>query len=411
MVYDDDETASELGQRVIRAARLFDGQNVAPARDPAVLVLGGKITAVGDVGSMPPDVEVIDLGDATLLPGLVDAHVHLAFDASPDPVCRLKAATDDELLEGMRAAARTTVTAGVTTVRDLGDRGYLAVRLRAELAGTPAEGPSVLAAGPPITITRGHCWFLGGEADGPDGMRAAVREHVEHGVDVIKVMASGGQLTEGSRSHVPQYGPTELRVAVREAHRAGLPITAHGHAGQAIADAVAAGFDSIEHCSFFSAAGVEPRPDVIEALASSGTAVSVTLGFLPGGSPPADIAARIPALMALLRQLREYGVTMVVGTDAGIGPPKPHGVLPHGVSALVDRLGWSELDALRAATVVAARVCGVAGRKGRLAPGYEADILAVGGDPTRDISALFDVRAVFREGHPVRLASDAFTAP
>jgi imidazolonepropionase-like amidohydrolase len=385
----------------IRAARLFDGESATLVNDPVVLMDDGRIAGIQSGAPAPEAAKLVDLGDVTLLPGLIDAHVHLAFDAGPDPVGRLADSDDDEVLEGMHTAARTTLAAGVTTVRDLGDRDYLALKLRDELAGEPAGGPEVLAAGPPITTSRGHCWFLGGEADGVDGVRAAVREHVERGVDVIKMMASGGELTDGSHSHVPQYGLAELSAAAEEAHRAGLPITAHAHAGQAIADVVAAGFDSIEHCSFMTEDGVEPRPEVIAALARAGVAVSATLGFLPGFTPPPGIAARIPALMAVLRQLDEAGVTMVCGTDAGIGPPKPHGILPQGVAMLTDVLGWTAVDALRSATSVAARICHVCDRKGRLAAGYDADMVAVAGNPLDDISALLDVQAVVRAGHLV----------
>lgn len=380
---------------------MFDGESATLVNDAVVLMDDGRIVGIQSGAPAPEGVELVDLGDVTLLPGLIDAHVHLAFDAGPDAVGRLMGCDDDEVLDGMHTAARTALGAGVTTVRDLGDRGYLALKLRDELAGEPSAGPEVLAAGPPITTSRGHCWFLGGEADGVDGVRAAVREHVERGVDVIKVMASGGEVTDGSHSHLPQYGLAELRAAADEAHRAGLPITAHAHAGQAIADVVAAGFDSIEHCSFMTEDGVEPRPEVIAALARADIAVSATLGFLPGLAPPPGIVERIPAFMAVLRQLDEAGVTLVCGTDAGIGPPKPHGILPLGVAMLTDVLGWTAVDALRSATSVAARVCHVGDRKGRLVAGYDADILAVAGNPLDDISALHEVRAVIRAGHPV----------
>jgi imidazolonepropionase-like amidohydrolase len=392
----------------IRGARLFDGETMV-TNDPVLLVDGGKIAATAN-GQPPADAtDVIDLGDVTLLPGLIDTHVHLAFDASPDAVDRLTSSTDDELLARMRDAASATLAAGVTTVRDLGDRNYLAVDLRDELATDPTQGPEILAAGPPITTRKGHCWFLGGEADGVEGMRAAVRSHAERGVDVVKVMASGGELTEGSHAHLSQYGLAELRAAVDEAHLAGLPVTAHAHAGQAIADAVAAGFDSIEHCSFMTEDGVEVLPEVVNQVARAGVAVSATLGIRSVMQPPPNIAARIQGFIAGLRQLSEAGVEIVCGTDAGIGPPKPHGILPDAVRMLVEHIGWPTTDALRAVTSVAAHVCRVGDRKGRLAPGFDADILAVAGDPLTDPAALLDVRAVFRAGQLVSLASGGRT--
>lgn len=381
----------------LRGARLFDGVRRLPVRDPVVVMADGLIAGVGSAADVPLGVGIVDLGDVTLLPGLVDAHVHLAFDASSDPVKALDG-TDDEVLAAMRVAASTNLAAGVTTVRDLGDRGYLALRLRDELARDPAAGPRILAAGPPITTARGHCWYLGGEADGAARIRDAVRERAERGADVIKVMASGGELTPGTFSYRPQYGVEELRAAVDEAHRCGLPITAHAHAGDAIANALAAGFDSIEHCSFLAETGIDERPDVIEALGRARMVVSATIAARPDVRLPPRMAAAISDLVKNLDRLVQAGVTLVASSDAGIGPPKPHGVLPYAPGRLVDMIGWSTVDALRAVTSVPAKVCGVDDRVGRLSPGLDADVIAVAGDPLADPNALADVRFVFRQG-------------
>lgn len=172
----------------IRAAALHDGTGAVLA-DPLVVVEDGRIAAVHGAGTQaPPEAQLIDLPGATLLPGLIDTHVHLAFDGGPDPVAALAGRDDDAALAAMAAAALVQLRAGVTTVRDLGDRGYLALRLR----GRTAELlPTIVAAGPPVTTPGGHCHFLGGATAGVDGMRAAVRERVERGVDVITVMAGG----------------------------------------------------------------------------------------------------------------------------------------------------------------------------------------------------------------------------
>lgn len=393
-----------IGMFAIRAARMFDGVSSALVEQPLVLIDGGQIVAVRSGGTPPADAEVIDLGGATLLPGMIDAHTHLAFDASADPVGRLATVNDDELLDGMRAAARSALAAGITTVRDLGDRAYLGVRLRDELAGDPTAGPQVLAAGPPITTTRGHCWFFGGEADGVDGVRAAVRDHVERGVDVIKVMATGGELTPGTHPHLSQYGLDELRAAVEEAHRHGLPITAHAHAGAGIANAVAAGVDMIEHCSFVEADGVRADQEIIDAIARSGVVVGATVGVLPGFTPPPRIAAIVKDFAKLFRQVRESGATIVCSSDAGIGPPKPHDVLPYSVATMIEMDVASADEALRMVTSVAADACRVGDRKGRIAPGFDADLLAVDGDPLTDVGALRQVTAVFRAGQQVPAA-------
>jgi imidazolonepropionase-like amidohydrolase len=386
----------------VRAARLFDGVNSVLVEQPLVLIGQGRVVGLQVGGAPPAEVEVVDLGAVTLLPGLIDAHLHLAFDASDDPVGYLAHAGDGEVLDGMRTAAVKCLAAGITTVRDLGDRGYLALRLREELAARPASGPQVLAAGPPITTRRGHCWFLGGEADGVDGVRAAVRDRAEKGVDVIKVMASGGQMTPGTQSYRAQYGLDELRAAVEEAHRHGLPITAHAHATAAIANAVAAGFDMIEHCSFVTADGVDAPQELIDSIAGAGVIVTQTVGLMPGGTLRMALAGSPAHFIDAVQRLRKAGVPIVCATDGGIAASKPHDVLPYGVAALVNAAGFPPVEALRAVTSVAAQACRLGERKGRIAPGFDADLLAVQGNPLTDIAAMRAVTAVFRAGQRVQ---------
>jgi imidazolonepropionase-like amidohydrolase len=382
----------------IRAARLFDGFTSAPTG--VVVIDAGRIAGLET--AVPAGLDVLDLGDVTLLPGLVDAHTHLIFDAGDNAVGRLDTVDDDGLLDGARVAALTALDAGITTVRDLGDRGYVTLRLRDEFAVEPGSGPEILAAGPPITSPRGHCWFLGGEARGADGVRAAVRERAERGADVIKMMASGGEITPGSRPWEAQFGLEELRAAVSEAHRLGLPITAHAHAAPAIANVAAAGFDSLEHCSFRTPDSAQADPVIIDALVQAGVVISATLGHLPDQPVPPQIVPLIPALSRVFHQVRASGATIVCSSDAGINRAKPHDVLPWGLGEMVDLLGYSTVEALRSATSTAASTCRVGDRKGRIAVGYDADFLAVYGDPVADIAALRSVAAVFRAGHRVR---------
>ncbi|WP_157249203.1 amidohydrolase family protein [Nonomuraea typhae] len=372
----------------LRARRLFDGHELY--EDRVVTIDGDRIAAVSGPGRAD-----LDLGAATLLPGLIDCHVHLAFDAGPDPVAQLDR---PGLATRMRQAAKQHLLAGVTTVRDLGDRDYMALGLGLG----PAEGPEILAAGPPITTSGGHCWWLGGQADGESAVRAAVRERAGKGVHVIKVMVTGGQMTEGSHPHRLQYGPAELTAAVAEAHAAGLPAAAHAHSPQGIAHALRAGFDTIEHCAFWTENSVEPDPRTIAALADSPVVVSMTAGIVPvpGLEVPAEIRARWPKTAGVLRELYAAGVTFVIGSDAGIAPIKPHGLMPHAVRHLVD-LGFQPLDVLRASTSVAAGACRVGARKGRIAPGFDADLLAVAGDPLADVTSLLRPLAVYRMGQKV----------
>jgi imidazolonepropionase-like amidohydrolase len=384
----------------IRADRLFDGTGSRAIAHPVIIVEDGRITSVetGPRAEVPPDAELLDLPGTTLLPGLIDTHVHLCFDASADAVGALAARDDDAVLAAMAEAAAGQLAAGVTTVRDLGDRDYLSIALRGTATGPL---PTIVAAGPPITSAGGHCHFLGGVATGVDGIRAAVREHVERGADVIKVMASGGIMTAGTVTHEAQFSPAELRFLVTDAHRHGLPVTAHAHALSAIVDAVAAGVDGIEHCTFRTADGVHAPDDVVGAIVAQRIAVGATLGLVPveGLVPPAELIRHLPAMLAAVaRLIGERAV--VAGTDAGIAPVKPHGVLPRGLAQLVE-LGMSTAEALCAGTHVAAQVCGSGDRKGRVADGYDADLLAVHGDPLTDIADLLRPAAVLLGGRSV----------
>jgi imidazolonepropionase-like amidohydrolase len=396
-------TATTVTQRrhltAIRAARLFDGTGGGLLPNPTVVLDGRTIVSVGSGAPVPEGATVVDMADATLLPGLVDGHVHLAFDSSPDPVAGLAARDDAEAFAAMTAAARAAARGGVTTVRDLGDRHYLALGVKAAAATDPTL-PEILAAGPPITTPGGHCHFLGESASGVDGVRRAVHEHAERGVDVIKIMASGGNMTPGSRPDQPQYGQAELRAAVDEAHRHHLPITAHAHATQSIVDGLAAGLDGFEHLTFMTADGVDEIPgDVLAALVRQRVTIGMTLGQapVPGAQPPPGMLARRPALLANAQRMRAAGVHMIPGTDAGIAPIKPPDTLRWAVGQF-QALGMSAAEALHTCTARAATALGLGHRKGQLRPGYDADILAVAGDPLTDPAALHQIQAVYVRG-------------
>jgi imidazolonepropionase-like amidohydrolase len=382
--------------RALRGARLFDGERLLA--EPVVAYRDGVIVSVGE--APPPGVAVTDLGDATLLPGLVDAHQHLVFDGSGTLEEQVAGRTDDELRHRARSNARRALAAGITTIRDLGDRSFVTLDLRDD-----PELPTVLAAGPPITVEGGHCWFLGGACRDRAAMLEAVAERARRGCDVVKVMVTGGAMTPTFPMWASQLTVDDLAAVVEAAHAAGLPVAAHCHGVDGIADALEAGVDTIEHCSFFTDGGrSEPAADLIARVAASGIPVSATIGAIPGSTPPPVVAANIALVERAVADLHALGATVVVGTDAGVGPGKPHDVLPNAAIDLV-RMGVAPERALTILTASAAEVCGVGARKGRLAPGYDADVLAVDGDPLRDVSDLRKTRMVTCRGRTIVDAS------
>jgi imidazolonepropionase-like amidohydrolase len=377
----------------LRAASVFDGEHVLDR--PTVLVDGDTIAAAGD--AVPASVPVVDLGAATLLPGLIDCHQHLCFDGNGTLEEQMAGVDDDALIDRARASARRALRGGVTTLRDLGDRSYVTLGLRED-----RSLPTILAAGPPITRAGGHCWFLGGICAGEADLREAVRARAERQCDVVKVMVTGGYGTPTFPMWKTQFSADELRAVVEEAHRAGLPVAAHCHGLAGIEDALDAGVDSIEHCTFYSAqARPEPNEALLQRLAASGVPISLTLGRLPDQPPPPNLAANRPILFGAWRRLHELGATLVAGTDAGIGPGKPHDVLAYALGDFIES-GHSLIEGLRALTTVAAKACGVAEHKGRLSRGFAADIIAVNGDALSEPNALVSITGVWRAGDRVR---------
>ncbi len=400
----------------IRASRLIDGTGQAPLTDTTLLVdEHGRIAAVGPTSSVsvPAGAEALDLDGATVLPGLHDCHVHFVFSAGTDPLGDVLREDDLALTLRASANARRALAAGVTTVRDLGGRGGTILALRDAIDGGLVSGPRILVHGAPITLTGGHCYFLGMEADTEDEVRHAVRLQVKQGVDGLKIMSTGGRLTPRTNPSRAQYTVPQLSAAVEETRRAGLRIAAHGHGAEGIRNAVAAGVDTIEHCSWVveedDVERVELDQEAARAMAVHGIFVVPTL--MPAAlaqDRPADSLsegsrrnARLrPGVIASHRQMRGMGVRFAAGTDSGVVATPSDG-LPFELQLMVDDLGFTPLEAIRAASGDAAIALGVADDRGTLRPGRRADLLVVEGDPAVDITALRQVRTVFKDGQVV----------
>jgi imidazolonepropionase-like amidohydrolase len=325
-----------------RAARTFDGLSEQIIEDGVVLVEDGRIVSVGAPQKPPPGAGVVDLGDATLLPGLIDAHVHLVWSASAEPHEVVQ--QEGRALTALRCAknAALHLRAGVTTVRDVGATDGLSIDVARAVELGVLPGPRVIAAGRAIAMTGGHGWFLRREADGAEAVRHAVRSELKAGATCIKLMASGGVYGHAEEPGSPQLTVAEMHAGTEEAHKAGRRVAAHAYSAEAIANALDAGVDSIEHGSFIDR----------------------------------DTA----------RRMRASG--------------HPHGTLPEELRLMVES-GASPIQALCFGTSAAADLPGLGDEVGSLEPGKRADLLALDGDPTSAILALREVRLVVRDGSGV----------
>jgi imidazolonepropionase-like amidohydrolase len=387
--------------------RVMTGADREVIEGGAVLVDGSSIVAVGpaeQVRSRPEaaGASVRDLSGHTLMPGLIDCHVHLGFDASEAPVPHMMASSDHQLLVEMLRNARRLLAAGVTTARELGARGLLDLVVQEAIEERKAAGPRLIVSNQPITVTGGHCWFMGCERDDHDGLRRAVREHHKAGAQVIKVMSTGGFMTAGSAPWHAQFGLDELRVIVEEARRVGKLVAAHAHGLTGIRNSVAAGVDTIEHCSWASETGENFDEEVAADIVDKGIFVCPTANVhllrpreVPLGAYPVP-AELIRRRKERLRRMWQMGVRLVAGTDAGINLVA-HGAYAYGLEAL-GATGMSAEEVIECATSRAAQACGLGAITGTVTPGKDADLVAVPGNPVADLSVLHHPAMIMTRG-------------
>ncbi|MFC4114945.1 amidohydrolase family protein [Nonomuraea zeae] len=393
--------------RIIRAAKVLTGRPGEVVADGEVLIDGDKIVSVGPRGSAGEAPEIVELPGHTLLPGMIDAHVHLGFDDKVDPVTRRSRESDHHLLLRMAENARKLVSAGVTTARDLGARGFLDLALRDAIEDGLAVGPHLLAATRPITITGGHCWYMGGEADDEPAIRRVARENLRAGADCLKVMASGGQMTPGAPpSWVPQYTTGHLRVVVEEAATRGKGVAAHAHAAASIQSAVEAGVTTIEHCTFFTPAGHRYDAKVADLVAAGGTYVCPTVHGVLWRSRDVFGPEMIDDWLRTVAAMRDAGVRLIAGTDAGFAVAGVENRTDGYVGGLETfaQAGFANAEIIEMATVRAADACGVGAVTGSLEAGKRADLIAVEGDPLDRIADLRNLALVLVSGRAVTQA-------
>jgi imidazolonepropionase-like amidohydrolase len=415
--------AADQTSIVLKAARMFDGKSKALVQNAVVIVQGDKIVDVGSNLAVPEGAKVIDLGDVTLSPGFMDAHTHLTTDFSGNYNERRLHELDLNVSEQAIKAtmyARATVEAGFTTVRDLGSRfvsshEFVDVALRNSINKGVIIGPRMLVATKGIGATGGHFdptsgfrdYLFGREpdytdgiGDGPDQIRKAVRFEVKNGADVIKAAVSGGVLSLADEVDTPQLAPAEMAALVDESHRLRKKVAVHCHGDQAAREAIEAGVDSIEHGSFM-------KPETLSRMKSKGTFLTPTLMATEwimskiDNYPPA-LQAKAKAAGAarteMFRNAVKMGVKISFGTDAAVFP---HGQNAKEFKLMVD-LGMTPIDALKSATANDAELLGLVQKVGTLEKGKLADIVAVPGDPTADITATERVSFVMREGKIIR---------
>ena len=395
---------------IIKGANLLDVMTGELVKDHVVLVNDGRIARISPTRSadLPAGVDVIDLQGHTLLPGLIDMHVHLTSGGGYHGYESLRLTDERRAILGV-VHAETTLMAGFTTVRNVGAGSFGDVALRDAINDGDIPGPRMLVSGPPIGITGGHCsdnnlfppeYGMTGEgvADGPWAARTAVRRNIKYGADLIKTCSTGGVMSKGTKVGAPQYTVEELTALVDEAHSRGLKVASHAHGAEGIINALIAGADTIEHASFIDDEGIALS---IERGAALSMDISVTEYILGEGASAGILEESLEkerktgaTQRSNFTKAVNAGATIVFGSDAG--------VYPHGQNAKqfsrMTRFGMTPLQAIQSATITAAEVLGLDYDVGKIKAGYAADFVAVKGNPIENIELLEEPAAVIKGG-------------
>ena len=412
--------------KYVTAERVANADMSGWLLNSAVRIVNDKIDSVLPVSSMPSDAgetsEVLDLGDVSLMPGLVDAHCHMHCSATKDAQALALAEKDDIQRLTMRAvsAMRKAVLAGTTTVRDIGSRNEVAFSIKQAIKDGAIPGPRLLVAGTPITITAGHCWFFGTQADTVDDVAKAVRNQVRQGADAIKIMSTGWMFTPTANPRLPQYSAEALAVAVREAARSGITVAAHCLSAAGVKNCVEANVHNLIHARWFSqdpTKGLEFDIHTAKRMADQGQWVDPTIGHgmlgqeaaARGEAPPRAIHWSVAASdvadtdhFETLNMMHDEGVRFTNGLDMGM----PHGTHDRSAAnswSVVENLGWDNWSALRMATSDTAEALGVSDEVGSISPGKVADLAAFDGDPATNIRDMDRASTVIQNGQLIKL--------
>jgi imidazolonepropionase-like amidohydrolase len=383
-------TAFVDGRVIVGDGRILERATVLVENDKIVKIAQNSM-------NIPKDTQKIPLDGQTLLPGFIDAHIHICMDGSPDPVAA--SLSESPTLTTLKAAhsARRTLMAGVTTVRDMGAKDGIDFGLRQAINSGLIPGPRMLISGRLICMTGGHGWQIGLEANGPDEVRKAAREQIKAGADIVKLMATGGVLTPAVEPGSEQFTEAELRAGVEEAHKAGKKTATHAMGTRGILNALKAGIDSIEH-------GVYLDDETVSIMVKRKTPLIPTISALynieskgvEAGIPEYAVQKTLkvkPFHLESIRMAREAGVPVAMGTDAGT-PFNMHGENLGEIKLLVDYGGFSPMGAIEAGTRIAARVLGLEKELGTVAEGKVADLVMVEGNPLDNMDVLLNQESI-----------------
>jgi imidazolonepropionase-like amidohydrolase len=419
---------------LILAGELIDGTGAGPREHQALVLEDGRIRAILPQADLTrtqrQDAVVLDLGPSCVLPGLIDTHVHLTFNAGANHEIVRRAVTEESdarLALRALANAQAHLAAGVTTVRDVGGRGFVTLAVRDAIREGLVPGPRMQASGPAITTTRGHLNYLGAIADNAEEVRRLAEEVLDAGADLVKVCATGGIMTAESHPLAPQYTVEELSAAVETAEERGTLVAAHALSAEGVERCVRAGIRSIEHCLWQEEAGVYRfRPEVAERMREKEIFAGLTFSGLSqarywehalGRLPKEEMGvwrSRMENRYAAERELIAAGVRYVLHSDAGVRET-PFGAFWLVLAAGCFELRLAPLQAITAATATAAALLGLQDEVGTLEPGKRADLLVVEESPAGEIAALAKPRMVLLEGEIVaehgRLSVPALQPP